>query len=123
MKVVKFGGSSLADGPSYEHAIKIITGDPERRVVVTSAPGKRNSDDIKVTDLLIKYAHAILDNDAQEAMIIRKEILARYEAIAQYFDLPSNQLQPLADRLADLPNQDYPNDNYLLAAFKAHGNG
>ena len=121
MKVVKFGGSSLADGPSYEHAIKIIIGDPERRVVVTSAPGKRNSDDIKVTDLLIKYAHAILDNDAQEAMIIRKGILARYEAIAQYFDLPSNQLQPLADRLADLPNQDYPNDNYLLAAFKAHG--
>ena len=121
MKVVKFGGSSLADGASYEHAIKIITSDPERRVVVTSAPVKRNADDIKVTDLLIKYAHAIIKNDDQEAMVVRKAILSRYQAIADYFDLPSGQMQPLVDRLANLPNGDYPNNNYLLAAFKAHG--
>ena len=121
MKVVKFGGSSLADGASYEHAIKIITSDPERRVVVTSAPGKRNADDIKVTDLLIKYAHAIIKNDDQEAMVVRKTILDRYQAIADYFDLPSGQMQPLVERLANLPNGNYPNNNYLLAAFKAHG--
>ena len=41
MKVVKFGGSSLADGEGFAQAIKIITADPERRVIVTSAPGDR----------------------------------------------------------------------------------
>ncbi|MGN1279636.1 MAG: aspartate kinase, partial [Limosilactobacillus sp.] len=61
MKVVKFGGSSLADGEGFAQAIKIITADPERRVVVTSAPGKRTPDDVKVTDLLIEYAQRVID--------------------------------------------------------------
>ncbi len=56
MKVVKFGGSSLADAAQFQKVIKIVQSDPDRRVVVTSAPGKRFAGDIKVTDLLIKYA-------------------------------------------------------------------
>ena len=60
MKVVKFGGSSLANGEAFQNAINIITSDPQRRVIVTSAPGKRFADDIKVTDLLIKYAQAVI---------------------------------------------------------------
>ena len=55
MKVVKFGGSSLANGEAFQNAINIITSDPQRRVIVTSAPGKRFADDIKVTDLLINF--------------------------------------------------------------------
>lgn len=39
MKVVKFGGTSLADGAAYEKVVKIIQDDPERTVIVTSAPG------------------------------------------------------------------------------------
>lgn len=58
MKVVKFGGSSLADGEAFAKAINIIKADPERWVVVTSAPGKRNSADRKVTDLLIQIGRA-----------------------------------------------------------------
>ena len=51
-KVVKFGGSSLADAKQIQKAAAIIKADPERRYVVPSAPGKRFSDDIKVTDML-----------------------------------------------------------------------
>ena len=51
-KVVKFGGSSLADAGQFEKVKAIITADPNRRYVVPSAPGKRYSDDIKITDLL-----------------------------------------------------------------------
>ncbi len=58
MKVVKFGGSSLACGDTFRRVKEIVTSDPERRVVIVSAPGKRKSDDNKVTDLLyICHAH------------------------------------------------------------------
>ena len=51
-KVVKFGGSSLADAKQIQKAAAIIKADPQRRYVVPSAPGKRFSKDIKVTDML-----------------------------------------------------------------------
>ena len=54
VKVCKFGGTSMADGNIILTAAKIVKADPERRYVVVSAPGKRFSDDIKVTDLLYK---------------------------------------------------------------------
>ena len=52
MKVCKFGGTSLANAVQIEKVIKIIQSDPERRCIVVSAPGKRNSQDKKITDLL-----------------------------------------------------------------------
>ena len=58
LKVVKFGGSSLADAAQFEKVRQIVTADPARRVVVVSAPGKRFSADHKITDLLyLCYAH------------------------------------------------------------------
>ena len=53
-KVVKFGGSSLADANQFRKVAAIIKSDDKRRYVVPSAPGKRFSDDIKVTDMLYK---------------------------------------------------------------------
>jgi aspartate kinase len=50
--VCKFGGSSLADGNQCRKARAIVEGDPRRSVIVPSAPGKRNSSDAKLTDLL-----------------------------------------------------------------------
>ena len=54
IKVVKFGGSSLADAVQFRKAAEIIRSDASRRYVVASAPGKRNSHDEKVTDLLLQ---------------------------------------------------------------------
>lgn len=51
-KVVKFGGSSLADAGQFRKVADIVLAEPERRFVVASAPGKRNSADTKVTDML-----------------------------------------------------------------------
>ena len=51
-KVVKFGGSSLADAGQFRKVGDIIRSDDARVYVVPSAPGKRRSSDIKVTDLL-----------------------------------------------------------------------
>ena len=55
MKVTKFGGSSLASASQLKKVLDIIKDDPERRFVVVSAPGKRNAEDTKVTDALIRY--------------------------------------------------------------------
>ena len=51
-KVVKFGGSSLADSNQFKKVKNIIEQDPTRRIVVVSALGKRNKEDHKITDLL-----------------------------------------------------------------------
>lgn len=55
-KVVKFGGSSLADANQFVKVANIIKSDSRRKYVVPSAPGKRFSDDIKVTDMLYTCA-------------------------------------------------------------------
>ena len=52
LKVVKFGGSSLADAQQFKKVAAIVKSDPSRRFVVASAPGKRFSNDVKVTDML-----------------------------------------------------------------------
>lgn len=119
MKVVKFGGSSLATGNNVDKALKIIKDDPERKVIVVSAPGKRNDDDIKVTDLLITYAYASLRSNNYDD--IANKIFKRYELIAQYFNLPEKELSEIKRLLLTLPQLDYPNADYRMAAFKAHG--
>ena len=55
MKVIKFGGSSLASAKQLTKVLNIVKSDSNRRFVVVSAPGKRDANDIKVTDALIKY--------------------------------------------------------------------
>lgn len=51
-KVVKFGGSSLADANQFKKVADIIHADKTRRFVVASAPGKRFANDMKITDML-----------------------------------------------------------------------
>lgn len=56
--VCKFGGSSLADADCFRRVGDIIRSDRRRRYIVVSAPGKRDADDVKVTDLLIAAAES-----------------------------------------------------------------
>lgn len=64
LKVLKFGGSSLADAAHFRAVAEIVKSEPERRYVVASAPGKRDSNDIKVTDMLYEcYELAVNEED------------------------------------------------------------
>ncbi|WP_334329934.1 aspartate kinase [Companilactobacillus sp. HBUAS59699] len=54
MKVVKFGGSSVADAEQFSKVKAIINDDSDRKVVVVSAAGKSRNEKIKITDLLIE---------------------------------------------------------------------
>ena len=80
-KVVKFGGSSLADANQFIKVANIIKADESRRYVVPSAPGKRNSKDTKVTDMLYTcYDAAARGADFSEMF---EAIVARYIDIIQ----------------------------------------
>ncbi len=52
MKVTKFGGSSCAAASQFSKVKAIIEADSERKIVVVSAPGKRDDTDHKITDML-----------------------------------------------------------------------
>lgn len=78
-KVVKFGGSSLASAEQFRKVAGIIHADRDRRYVVPSAPGKRDSSDTKVTDML----YDCYNTAADKKDIARKlaAIQARYQEI------------------------------------------
>lgn len=119
MKVVKFGGSSLASGEQFQKVLNIINADPTRKVIVTSAPGKRFAQDIKVTDLLIDYAEKTMKKDDTTAIV--QQIWSRYSEIARFFNLDSSTIAPLHEELCNLPTKPYSDSNFLMATFKAYG--
>ncbi len=78
-KVVKFGGSSLASAEQFKKVGAIIRADKERKFVVPSAPGKRSSDDTKVTDML--YACYELAEQGKDFAGQMQAIKDRYQEI------------------------------------------
>ena len=99
MKVAKFGGTSLASAEQIQKICGIITSDPQRRLVVVSAPGKRDTADIKVTDLLIETARARLTN--QDGQMEMKRVIERYSTIVRDLDLPDEALEPIVADLGE----------------------
>ena len=84
-KVVKFGGTSLADAAQFKRVANIVKADPTRKYVVASAPGKRFKDDIKVTDLFYQcYKMAKAHEDISE---IYQKISDRYNGIIKELGL------------------------------------
>ncbi len=82
IKVVKFGGSSLADAEHFRQVASIVKADPARRYVIPSAPGKRFSDDTKVTDMLYTLYELVRSRASREVIDAHYEnIKERYNAI------------------------------------------
>jgi len=100
LKVCKFGGTSLADGAMIKKVCDIVTSDPDRRIVVVSAPGKRSKEDIKVTDLLIACAENQMKNGSAEKECT--QIANRFRDIAEELKLPGHVVD---DILSDLRNR------------------
>ena len=78
-KIVKFGGSSLANAEQFQKVGEIIRSDESRRYVVPSAPGKRFDGDTKVTDLLYKCYNIAVKGEDFGAVL--QEIKERYYEI------------------------------------------
>lgn len=80
-KVVKFGGSSLADAKQFKKVADIILSDEKRRFVVASAPGKRYIEDVKVTDMLYQCYEKATSGEDYEADF--QCIIDRYNSIIE----------------------------------------
>ena len=119
MKVVKFGGSSVSNADQIIKVINIVKSDVSRRVIVVSAPGKRFSDDQKVTDLLIEIAYCVVDeNDYFEPL---QKVIDRFRDIQEQLELSS---AVIADIQADLHHrieQFFGDKNKFLDLMKAAG--
>ncbi|HIT64975.1 MAG TPA: aspartate kinase [Candidatus Ventrimonas merdavium] len=87
-KVVKFGGSSLASARQFKKVGDIIRADKGRRYVIPSAPGKRNSKDEKVTDMLYACYDAASTGGSYKKIL--EKIKERYGEIIDGLDLDLN---------------------------------
>lgn len=119
MKVIKFGGSSLADAKQIKKVCKIILSDDERRLVVVSAPGKRYSDDKKVTDMLISLAEASYNGENTEAIL--DEIVERYASISRSLGLDNEIVNLIKDDLTARINTKTESYGKFVDLLKAAG--
>ncbi|MBU8751215.1 aspartate kinase [Bacillus subtilis] len=119
MKVVKFGGSSLASGAQLDKVFHIVTSDPARKAVVVSAPGKRYAEDTKVTDLLIACAEQYLVSGS--APELAEAVVERYALIATELQLGQGIIEKIRDDLFTLLEGDKSNPEQYLDAVKASG--
>jgi homoserine O-succinyltransferase len=117
-KVVKFGGTSLATAAQFKKAAAIVREEEARHYVVVSAPGKRNKEDIKVTDLFIKAT----EEGQFDSMMIK--IITRFRSIVRGlgldFDLDS-EIDRIRNTYRDGAGEDYlvSRGEYLAAKIMA----
>ncbi len=108
VKVVKFGGSSLADAEHFKQVADIIKADETRRYVVPSAPGKRFKEDIKITDMLYRCYEMLRNWESIDALY--EEIKARYNGIIRDlgmdFDI-SGELEYVKEAMKHRSGRDY----------------
>ncbi|MBP1587799.1 MAG: aspartate kinase [Clostridia bacterium] len=119
MKVIKFGGSSLADAAQIKKVCDIILSDPERRLVVVSAPGKRFKDDEKVTDMLIELADAAIKGTNTEDFI--NKIYNRYKSIADDLGIRTDIAEQIKDDIERRVSSSRTNKDRFTDLLKAAG--
>lgn len=108
VKVVKFGGSSLASAEQFMKVGCIIRADETRKYVVPSAPGKRNSKDTKVTDML--YACYALAEAGEDFRVQLMKIKERYDSIINGLQLKTSldeEFKTISAKFKEKAGSDY----------------
>ena len=119
MKVIKFGGSSLASAGQLKKVLDIVKSDPERRFVVVSAPGKRNAEDTKVTDALIKYYREyVAGNNVSKQ---QEWIINRYQDMVNELGLKPAVMEKIAASITKLATLPIEGNDFLYDTFLAAG--
>ena len=87
----------MADAGQVTKVCDIVAADPDRRIVVVSAPGKREAGDTKVTDLLIACADKRLaGEDVSNAL---DAVANRFRSIQRDLGLPDSVGDDIAAHL------------------------
>ncbi|MFT9846497.1 aspartate kinase [Aneurinibacillus sp. REN35] len=119
MKVAKFGGTSLASAAQIKKVCDIVLADPERKIVIVSAPGKRDKSDTKVTDLLIALAEKYVAEGEAEAELAA--VVDRYRDIAEGLSLPRDIVDLIEADLRERLTLDRSQPDMFMDAMKASG--
>ena len=118
MKVAKFGGSSVASATQIKKVGSIIQSDPERKIIVVSAPGKRNDADYKVTDLLLNLGHAYVNDDLYDDAY--NKIMSRFEDIIHNLNISDAILNDIKQSIDSILTNDM-SDDMKLEVIKSIG--
>lgn len=108
MKVTKFGGSSVSNAEQIKKVLDIVNSDEARKIVVVSAPGKRNKDDVKTTDLLIRLYEKVIERLDYTSK--KEEIIQRYKDIINELNMSDTLLKTIDETL----------ENYIATLRKNH---
>lgn len=119
MIVCKFGGTSVASAEQIKKVASIVKSNPERKIVAVSAPGKRSSDDIKVTDLLIDLANTVINKGDVEAKI--KAVVNRYHNIAEDLGLDNTISDIIEQDIRGRVTENWSDKDLFLDNMKASG--
>lgn len=119
MKVAKFGGSSVASAEQIRKVAAIVSEDQDRKIIVVSAPGKRDKHDSKVTDLLIELGELSLATG--EAEVELQAVLARYQSIAHELNLDSDIMSLIEADLRKRLATNRENPGVFMDSIKASG--
>ncbi|MEY8750609.1 aspartate kinase [Alkalicoccobacillus gibsonii] len=119
MKVAKFGGSSVASAEQIRKVAAIISEDTERKIVVVSAPGKRDKHDTKVTDLLIELGELSLSTGKAEEQL--QAVLERYRLIADDLKVNRDVISVIEADLRERLESNRDKPGVFMDAIKASG--
>lgn len=119
LKVAKFGGTSVADAGQILKIFNIAKADPDRRIIVVSAPGKRNKADTKVTDLLIVCAEAALARGEAEQEVAT--VVQRFAEIQKELAVPETITHEIATDLRQRVAGDRSHRGRFMDSMKAAG--
>ena len=119
MKVCKFGGSSVANAAQIQKVLDIVLADPDRRIVVVSAPGKRDKTDTKVTDLLIECARRGVDGNHIDPAV--EAVVERFRSIQLELGLPEALLDEIREDLLARVHADADDEGPYTDCIKAAG--
>lgn len=121
MKVVKFGGSSVANAIQFKKVKQIIKSDIERQIVVVSAIGKSSNESVKVTDMLLDLEKHL--KNGTEYQPIWQSIRSRIIKIRDDLNLQimiENDLDDIENNLSDCsPDYLISRGEYLTAKLMA----
>lgn len=104
MNVVKFGGSSVANGSQIKKIGAIIQSDPKRKFVTVSAPGKRYKNDSKMTDLLIETGNLAFENKRYTEKL--DNVLERFSEIVNELGISTTILYDIEKSIRAIINSD-----------------
>lgn len=119
MKVAKFGGTSLANAEQIKKVCDIVLSDSDRKIVVVSAPGKREKTDTKVTDLLIACAEKKLATG--EATAELEAVIKRFKDIADDLKLGNEIMDEIKSDIENRLKLDTNHKGMFMDAMKAAG--